>query len=223
MKNNINISSVKNIKDGGILVGCSSAEEVMKLRKIAISKLNQNYDIKDVKTLNPRVRIVGMSEKLEESDLIEYIKFQNKHLIGEKFECKILKLWSTKKNDKIYQAIMQVDVNFYNKILSDGEGKLFIGFDLCNVYDSIDIRRCFKCNGFNHMSEQCKSKIRCPLCAGEHNVKDCDKQLLKCPNCLDYSITNKLELNVEHAAWDNNCFVYKQKINEFKTKMSFST
>lgn len=220
--NNINISRVRNVKDGGILVGCSTIEEVSKLRNIAKNKLDQNYDIKDVKNLNPRVRIVGMSEKLEENDVIEYIKFQNKQLTSENFECKVLKLWPTKKNVKIYQAILQVDTHFYNKVMSVGEGKVFIGFDLCNVYDSIDIRRCFKCSGFNHISNQCKSKISCPVCAGEHYLKDCNTNLLKCANCVDYSSTNKIVLDVEHAAWDHNCFVYKQKISEFKANMSFS-
>ena len=90
-----------------------------------------------------------------------------------------------------------------------------MGFDLCNVYDSIDIRRGFKCNGFNHISAHYKSKIRWPVCAGEHCVKDCNTEVLNCANCADYSNTGKIELNVEHAVWDHNCFVYKQKIAEF--------
>ncbi|KAJ8956142.1 hypothetical protein NQ317_014055 [Molorchus minor] len=182
--NDINISKVKNIKEGGILVGCSSAEEVSKLRSIAKNKLNQNYEIKDVKNLNYRIRIVGMSDKLEESELLEYLKFQNKHLINEKFDCKVLKLWPTKKNVNVYQAILQVDTDFYSKVMTVGE-------------------------------DQCKSKVRCPICGGEHYVKDCTSEISNCVNCRDYANANKTELSVDHAAWDHNCFVYKQKIGDF--------
>lgn len=220
VKNNINISKVKNIKDGGILVGCSNSEDTLKLKGIAENKLKENYDIKDVRNVKPRIRIVGMSEKLEENELIQYIKFQNKHLDSENCNLKILKLWSTKKNVNIYQAILQVEKNFYDKIMSIGEGKLFIGYDLCSVYDSIEIRRCFKCSGFNHMSDQCKSTICCPKCAGEHDLKNCTSVTLKCGNCIGYSNTNETELNIEHAAWDRNCFVYKQHIDELKSKIS---
>lgn len=211
---------MKNIKDGGILVGCSNSEDTLKLKGIAENKLKENYDIKDVRNVKPRIRIVGMSEKLEENELIQYIKFQNKHLDSENCNLKILKLWSTKKNVNIYQAILQVEKNFYDKIMSIGEGKLFIGYDLCSVYDSIEIRRCFKCSGFNHMSDQCKSTICCPKCAGEHDLKNCTSVTLKCGNCIGYSNTNETELNIEHAAWDRNCFVYKQHIDELKSKIS---
>ena len=220
VKNNINISKVRNIKEGGILVGCSSSEDTLKLKEIAKDKLMENYNIKDVRNVKPRIRIVGMSEKLKKNELIQYIKFQNKHLNSENCDMKISKLWSTKKNFIIYQAIVQVETDFYDKVMSIGEGKLFVGYDLCSVYDSFEIRRCFKCSGFNHMSNQCRSAVCCPKCAGKHEVKNCTSTTLKCVNCINYSNTNKMKLNIEHTTWDRNCFVYKQHIDELKSKIS---
>lgn len=221
--NNINISRVKNTKDGGILIGCSDIEEISKFKNLAINKLNANYEIKDVKNLSPRIRIVGMSEKFEEHELVDYIKHQNKSLCSNSFECKLLKFWSTKRNKDIYQAVLQIDVVTYNNIMAAGRGKLFVGFDMCDVYDSIDIRRCYKCCGFNHTSVQCKSKECCPKCGGGHSVKDCTSNVLKCTNCDNYARIHKTEMNADHAAWDYDCFVYKQQVSDFKSRMLFSS
>lgn len=105
--------------------------------------------------------------------------------------------------------------------MSQGDGKLFIGYDYCDVYDSIDIRRCFKCNGFNHFSSHCSiAKHICPRCGEEHPVNDCKAQTLKCINCVKLQASNKdSSLDTNHAAWDNRCPIYSQKLTEFKTKM----
>lgn len=82
-----------------------------------------------------------MSEKLENEVLVNYVKYQNKNLFNpENPECKVLKIWHTKKNNYVFQAILQVDVNSYNNIMSIGNGKLFIGLDVCDVYDSVVLK-----------------------------------------------------------------------------------
>lgn len=146
---------------------------------------------------------------------------QNKLVFNEKSECKVVKLWPTKKNSNQSQAILQVDVNTYNTLMSGGDGKLFVGYDYCDVYDSVELRRCFKCSGFNHHSNRCTSqKYSCPRCSEEHPVKDCRSEVLKCINCIKFNEKNKeLKLNVNHAAWDSRCHVYGHKVTEFKTQM----
>ncbi|CAH0550887.1 unnamed protein product [Brassicogethes aeneus] len=71
-----NINSVKNIKNGGLIVGCNDVNEANKFKEIADKEL-KNYKIKDANKIQPRVRIVGLSEKLNEEEIKQYLFLQN--------------------------------------------------------------------------------------------------------------------------------------------------
>lgn len=172
---------------------------------------------------NPRVRLVGMTDEFSAEDIVNFVKFQNKSLVSDSFECKVLNISSIKNNRNIYQAVLQIDVESYNKIMSVGKGKLFVGYNLCTVYDSIEIKRCFKCSGFHHFSNSCTNEVHCPRCSDNHLVKDCKASALKCINCINYNVEKKANNCINHAAWSSNeCFVYKQKIAEFKSNLQFA-
>lgn len=59
--------------------------------------------------------------------------------------------------------------------------------------------RCYRCQGFNHISINCNVEMKCRRCAGPHSVQECSSKKLKCANC-----------NQEHEASDPNCQI-KQK------------
>lgn len=217
----INITSVKNIKNGGIVVGCNNIEDVSKFKNIAKEKLGDKYEIKDAKKLSPRIRVVGMTEKYEEDVLINHVKYQNKNMLSDQCECTLIKFWPTKRNKNVFQAILQVDVASYNNIMTLGNGKLFVGYDYCEVYDSILLLRCYKCNGYNHVSGKCNNKRSCAKCANDHEIKNCTEDAeLKCINCVKYlEKANNSNISINHAAWDSHCPVYCQKVEEFKSSM----
>lgn len=77
IKSNISISNVKIISNGGIVIGCESVNEISKFKELANEKLCDNYDTADIKSLSPRLRVVGMSEKLEEFEIVFKISKQS--------------------------------------------------------------------------------------------------------------------------------------------------
>ncbi|CAH1984156.1 unnamed protein product [Acanthoscelides obtectus] len=87
---NLQLSGVKNVKNGGILIGCNSDDDNLKLKKIAAEKLSDKYDIKVVAGFSSRVRVAGMTEKQSAENFINSIKSQNKDVLSEKFACKVL-------------------------------------------------------------------------------------------------------------------------------------
>lgn len=221
---NINISSVKNIKQGGIVVGCQDENDISKFKNIINEKLGDKYVTTEVKGISPRIRVVGLSEDYEEESLVNHLKHQNKDCFNENSVISVIKCYATKKNNRIFQAILQIDVNSYNKIISVGMGRLLVGYDICGVYDYINIKRCFKCNNYNHFSRDCKKEQTCPRCAGPHELRNCKESCLKCVNCFDLKTRNNDDkIDFRHAVWDQSkCFVYRQKVDEFKTSMYVS-
>ncbi|CAH2011370.1 unnamed protein product [Acanthoscelides obtectus] len=121
---NLQLSGVKNVKNGGILIGCNSDDDNLKLKKIAAEKLSDKYEIKEVAGFSPRVRVAGMTEKQSAENFINSIKSQNKDVLSEKFECKVIDIKPIKKRVDIFQAILQLDYGTYNKIMSVNKGGL---------------------------------------------------------------------------------------------------
>ncbi|CAH1107733.1 unnamed protein product [Psylliodes chrysocephalus] len=134
----------------------------VKFKNIINKKLGETYETKEVK---------GITENIEEESLINYIKYQNKDLFQENSEISIIKYWATKKNSKVYQAILQLDLHTYNK-MTVGMGKLFIGYNVCTVYDFVAIKRCFKRINCNRVSQECNKDLSCPKCADSHELKN---------------------------------------------------
>lgn len=213
----ININKVKHIKEGGILVGCNSESESSKFKQIAGEKLADNYEIHELKSIHPRVRVVGITEKIDEAILLQYIRRQNTDLFDATAECEVLRLWPTKNKTNIFQATLQVDQNTYKKVIN--RGHLLIGLDTCTIYDALHVPRCFNCNAFHHNSKFCKNVTSCPLCSENHELKVCtaNQQQYKCSNCISIAQKQKIDINSNHAVWDyNNCFAYKKVLDKLK-------
>ena len=149
---------------------------------------------------------------------------QNEIIFGEDSDIKLLKLNATKKKNKIYQALFEVDLPTYKRALNVGH--CLIGLDGCTIYDSVEVTRCFNCNKYGHSSRGCKNKTCCPKCAGEHNVAECKTDDLKCSNCVNYMKTLKydeivnLDISTDHAVCDINpvCVARRRWI---KSNMTF--
>lgn len=216
IESNIKFNNIKHVKNGGILLGCDNPEQAIKLKELAVEKLSSNYDVHELKCTQPQVRIVGISEHLEEDTLLQYILKQNEDIFNENSECIIKRFWPTKKNNKIFQATLQVDMITYKKVIKNGH--LLIGLDACAVYDAIYVPRCFKCNNYFHTKTSCKNNVSCPVCSKNHNLSNCpqDSQY-QCINCCNIKQIQKLDINTAHAAWDyENCSAYKKALGKIK-------
>lgn len=213
----LQISKVKNVKGGGVLIGCKSNEENEKLRKLAVEKLSSTYNVKAVRGVNPRVRVVGISPEIDENDLLEIITKMNSNLINP--DCKLIKYFPTKKNRNVFQAIIQLDKTSYENVMHSGN--LFVGYDSCSVFDAVDISRCYRCNEFNHSSKHCNKPYTCPKCGDNHEISSCQSNIFKCINCS--ALKNKLKsdnINIDHAAWDiTKCTAYSTARDKLRTDL----
>ncbi|CAH1975592.1 unnamed protein product, partial [Acanthoscelides obtectus] len=121
----VQLAKVKDVRDGGILIGCKSKEENQKLKAIVQEKLSDSYVIREITGINPRFRLVGMSDKYSDDKLRHLLLKGNTDIFEDDFECKIVKHFPTKKDPSVYQAIVQVDRSSYDKIVK--AGYLFVG------------------------------------------------------------------------------------------------
>lgn len=219
MESNVPITRVKHIDKGGLLISCDTDEDNLKLKKMVDDKLANNYKINEIRNPRPRIKIVGINEHFEKEEIEKLLKSQNSAKIKQGAECKIVRLWQTKRRNDVYQAIIELDVDSYSNIMCSDHRFLMVGLDSCQVFDGVDLKRCFKCCGFNHYFSNCASKLCCPRCSEGHELKDCKSESVKCINCINYKklkINSNINVDTNHTVWDTGCTVYKQKLNSLK-------
>lgn len=115
LENDIQISKIRNITVGGVLIGCKNQEDNGKLKQMIQDKLTDVYEVRIVNGVNPRVRIVGITSKLDNNQILEYLIKMNSDLIVNESVCKVIKCVSLKNNNNVSQAVVQVDKVSYEK------------------------------------------------------------------------------------------------------------
>lgn len=216
VKENVIIKKVKNVRNGGIAVQCENGDSFTDLIN---SKLSNNYDVKVINALNPRIRISGISEKLDKEIIVDMLKSQNKCLFHSGSHLKLVSISPLRKNQNMYQATVDVDSETYHKFIKHEH--VVLGYDYCKVYDAIDVRRCFKCCGFHHLASKCTSEMSvCPRCSENHPLAECNSSNLKCIHCHNYNARNSdNKLRTDHAVWDRSCKIYELVLNNLKSRI----
>lgn len=212
----IQFAKVKAVKDGGMLLGCRSVDDNNKLKRIVQQKMSDKYEVLEVRGINPRIRIVGITEKYDNARLLDLIKKCNRGIFSDSSSISLIKFCPIKKNQNLFQATLQVDKCTFESALAFGN--IFVEFDCCKVFNAIDVSRCYNCNEFHHSSNNCKNSVLCPRCGGNHKVQDCKSSLLNCSNCVKLNAKLNGTVNAMHAAWDvNKCTAYKQACDRLRS------
>jgi hypothetical protein len=234
---NISANSVKHLMQlEGVKWFCKDCENSFKIvqerinikneaaTKIVEQEINNQFG-DDFETIiptarNPRIRIAGVYGKnIDNIKICDVIKNMNEEICEENDFLKVIKVEESRKNSNYSNLIVEVEAKLYRKIMN--VGKLKIGWSMCNVYDSIYVRRCFKCSRFNHQSNDCGNDTICPYCAKQHSISVCKSKYPKCINCIRANEKQNGKFDVNHAAWSFDCPVYKQKIEQKKKQIRY--
>jgi hypothetical protein len=131
----LDVVKVKSIKDGGVLLKCSDPKEEFK-KLVSKENMKENYDIHDVKVIQPRLRISGISRDIQEDHIPSLLVKQNKHIFSTTSHCKLIKYSPIKKRNDVYQIVLEVDILTYNMALKSGH--CMIGLDGCTSFELQD-------------------------------------------------------------------------------------
>lgn len=197
------VTAARTIGSGGLVLDCQNSRV---FREVAVDKLSEKYDITEAKKLHPRIRVVGMSSDVDESLVIPYLVKANPTIFESESSCNVIKYSPTKKNIGVFQATIQLDVVSFKRAMAARH--VLVGLDRCGVFNAIDVIRCYRCNGYNHLSSSCRESQSCPRCGEPHRVEDCKSEALKCSNCVRVGAARAP--HVDHAVWEvEKCEAYK--------------
>lgn len=221
LRNKVNvsvpISGVRNAANGGVIIACKNSDEIQALQREAADNLGTDYEVRLLEKYNPKILIVGMSTLIDKTSLSEKLKYQNSFLKNSTIS--VIKVQQSTKS-KCFNAVVELDNQSYKKALQ--LKKLFVDWERCFVYDNVYVVQCFKCCGYNHKTGICKNVQSCSKCAQQHLFKDCSNDFTRCINCKTANEKFKMNLDVNHPAWDKKCSVYLRKIQLEKRKINYN-
>lgn len=214
---NVKFSGIKKQKNGSIVIECTDKKECDEIKLKLEAELGNEYDIKIIRAPKPRVKIFGMSERIDEADMINLIKSQNEFLNNNDIE--ILKIVNDVKNDKIFNAIIQIDTDGFDKIMK--AGKIGVNWDMCIVREHFSIMRCHNCSGFDHTKESCTKGTICGYCSEAHPSNECQATQLACISCMNANEKMGLSLVTNHHSWSRKCEILSKRIKKIGEKTDY--
>lgn len=111
------------------------------------------------------------------------------------------------------------------------KGRINFGFEMSPIEDYINVKTCYRCNLYGHISTDCNTppeKVRCSKCGENHERKNCkckpeDEIAPSCDNCINYNKRTKgtnRHLQTDHSLKDWKCGVYRELTRKALERLS---
>ena len=212
----VGINSTYNNKAGDTVIICESEAGKQRLTANLREKV-KDRDIITPAQRTPTIRVTGMIEKYDTKTVFELAKELNadKGVLIDDQNFKVFNIRPHAKNDKLFQATVRVS-NEIRQAIDNAGNKIHVGLTICHVYDHFHVKRCNKCQGFNHYKDKCGNDPICGKCAGSHDTEGCNVEQFKCANCSK----NKYD-ETNHKTSDPNCKSYVAAQNKIEQSIGF--
>lgn len=215
----VGVSGLRATGAGGMAIVCNSQKAVEGVREIAERELGDDYSISIPKPLFPRLKVSGLSERLDDDEFLRRFCTQNN--FGEHSDgIRVVAIRNTRKG-RFYDAIVELHPYVYRDLLK--KQRINIGWDTCYISDAVNVRRCAKCCSYAHSAKQCPNEesLCCLRCAGPHYAKDCQSDTLCCRNCKYACEKLGVRVNMDHRVDDPSCTMYLRALRKLKQRISF--
>lgn len=214
----IAISNIQNMPKGVVAIKCINDDELNKFKVEAKKALSDKYDVHIPEIRGQRVRISNIDQDYSDEKLIDSIMTQNDFI--KNGSLKVISKFENKIRKGSYEAIVECDSENFVAIINNE--KLSIGWNSCRVKEYVNVKRCFRCCGYNHVASKCKNKKACLNCGEDHVAKECTANKSVCVNCKIAVEKFKLNLDINHPAWSKECSVYKRKLESNRKRQVYT-
>lgn len=100
--------------------------------------------------------------------------------------------------------------------------RVFLLWQSCRVFEDISVPKCYKCQGYNHKSTNCKNQMVCGYCMGSHDTNQCSQPFKKCANCTFANNKYNKNYDVSHESSDTICPTYKYMLEVMRSKIDWN-
>lgn len=213
------IIGLKTTNSGHVIVQCKDVDSVDQICK-KLAGLENEYEIRKVEKRWPKLLITGIDKEdcEHEADFIALLKEKNS-VFDHDSDLKVVKFFGAGSSRK---AQIECDIKTYERVID--LKKLVVGWNICPIFESIEVLRCFNCQSFGHMANDCPNEKVCSICTGPHQSSTCKEKNFKCINCINFNREineNDGKLNVFHPCFTVKCPLFKHKLEKKRRKVQY--
>jgi hypothetical protein len=147
----VGINLFKTLRSGKVLIEARNKEDIDKLTKDINEKCGDKLTASVQKLRNPRLVIYDIPEDITTQNIEDTIIAQNPKLKLNKGDISAKFAYVTKRHT--LNLVMEVTADTRRQII---QGKVKLGWLMCNLGDYLVANRCYKCSKFNHRSQECR-------------------------------------------------------------------
>ena len=147
----------------------------------------------------PAIMIIDIPCEYSKEELLERVKNHNSSKFspaGITLDDSNFKIIFTKaqvKRPDLYKAKVVVSEEV-RRVIDRFGNKLNVGLKSCPVFDDLFVKRCNRCQTYNHYMDACpqSNPVVCGKCSENHETQSCTSATIKCHNCAKakYDDTN---------------------------------
>ena len=220
---NASVSNTYKNNKGDTVVVCDNQESKDSLLPVLQQEMdNTRFSVVTPAQRLPTITIIDMHREYSKEELLERVKSHNaSKLSGVEVDAdtfRVLYIKKQVKNDKLFKAVVRVSNEVRHAIEHRAGDKLNIGLSSCPVFDDYFVRRCNRCQRYNHWKDDCPddTPVVCGRCGENHDMRTCESDVAQCYNCVQakYSNTN-------HETSSRECKSYKDAQNKLKSTINY--
>lgn len=198
------IERLRKARDQKVVVGFGSREEMVKVTERI--KRAGNLVVEEMKNKDPLVIIKDVLSCHSDEEVIQALKSQNYHLIGDvpAGDVRIaVKYRRRTRNTHTCHIILQVSPALWQRLTT--AGRLHIDLQRVRVLDQSPLVQCTRCLRYGHTRKLCTETADvCIHCGDLHLRADCPSRLAaRPPSCCNCSLARMSK--VDHHAFDSEC------------------
>ena len=227
VEHGIPLNSTVVSSSGDTFLNLPNAESREKLKPL-LQTVQPNKDIITLKSKQPSIAILGVTEDLKSDEIIRMIRQQNdaiNNLVDQGAHMSVVYTKKPKDDQRYHQVVMRVSPDIRRAMRVNGN-KIHMGHKVHKIVDRFYVKRCNTCQGFGHYSDDCKKTHVCGYCAEKtHSSADCPlksehSDRHTCSNCK--AVNHKDKPASGHSTFSIKCPAYLDQQNKLKHSIGYN-
>lgn len=227
-----NVKIARQTANGHVVLQFKDKESMNTVKSKLNAAAGATHDVAEPKVYKPLVKIHNLESRYVDKQMLRNdLIAQNPEIFSSEsnitvIDCKKYhkRETNTKKrqftDEELLYATIEIDLDTFRKI--SATKYLLCGWHRCAAYEHVMVLRCFKCNEYGHIADECKqTEAVCPLCSDQHEMKDCKATEHKCINCTKYNEKYRTKVDSKHPAFSIKCPVMCMKVNQRKKHIRY--
>lgn len=202
------VDRVRKARNRKVILSCGTEEDLSLVRNRV--QQDASLRVETAKAGNPLVIIRDVLSYHKDSEIVENLLAQNKHLLQEvdlKESTVRVRYRKKARNPHECHPVLEVSPRIHKSLVE--AGKVYIGLQRRPVSDHSPLVQCTKCLGFGHTKAICRERDElCSHCGRPHSWAQCKarKEDLppKCKNCAA-AHPNSSSRELAHNAFSSEC------------------